>query len=49
LLTEEQHGLAAVLGHANRVTIALKQVRQKLTHAEFVIDYEKVGHREPGA
>src|SRR5437588_12817534 len=26
------------------MAVALKQMRQKLAHAEFVIDYEKVGH-----
>ena len=40
LLPERLHCLAAVLSRADRVPVTLEQMRQKLTHAKFIIDYE---------
>jgi len=38
LLAEHRHRFAAILSDADRMSVTLKQMRQKLAHAEFVID-----------
>jgi hypothetical protein len=43
-LPEHLHRLTAVLSRADRVTITLEQMRQELTHAKFVIDYQDISH-----
>ena len=44
LLAQEGHRLAPVLSHPHGMSVALEKMRQELTHAEFVIDDEKVRH-----
>ena len=37
--------VAPVFCHAHGVAFALEKMRQELTHAEFVVHNEKVGHK----
>ncbi len=45
LLAQQSHRLTTVLSDADCVPVTLEQVRQELTHAEFVVDYKEVGHK----
>src|SRR5205807_455793 len=42
---EQLHRLTTVLSRPDRVPITLEQMRQELTHAKFIVDYENVRHR----
>src|ERR1041385_6166627 len=44
LLTEHIHGLTPIFSDAHGMAVALKQMRQELPHAQFVVDYEKISH-----
>jgi hypothetical protein len=35
---KQRHGGASVLSHADRMPVTLEQMRQKLTHAQLIVD-----------